>query len=266
VSSLAFTRPSPNLIRADLLKLRRRRGLTVLLAVLLVGCTAGAYGTAALLHLAHPATQQSGGGLTGLADGALLLSVLGGVAAAIVGATAATADHDAGVYRDLVVTGRSRLALYTARIPAGLLFLLVFLSCAYLVAAVASVAFNGGKPAPSASLLAATGAWLVLEVAFYYVLALALACLLGSRSYAITAVLAWRLVLSPLLAGVTALGVARDLIPGVALDRLAPHAIAATARQGPAIGVSLGASLAVVIAWTTLLLVAAGRRDSRRDA
>jgi hypothetical protein len=188
------------------------------------------------------------------------------VAAAIVGATAATADHDAGVYRDLVVTGRSRVALYAARVPAGLAFLLAFAACAYLVAAVASIAFNGAKPQPSIGLLAATGAWLVLEVGFYYVLALALACLLGSRSYAITAVLAWRLVLSPLLAGVSALGIAREFIPGVALDGLAPHAIASTARQGPATGISLAASLAVVIAWAGALLLAAGHRDSRRDA
>lgn len=266
MSAVISTRPAPGLIKADLLKLRRRRGLAVLVGVLLVGGMVVAYGAAELLHLAHPAKQQPAGGVTGLADGALLLSVLGGVAATIVGATAATADRDAGVYRDLVVTGRSRIALYAARLPAGLAFLLAFLVCAYLVAAAASVALTGEKPAPSAALLAETGAWLVLEVAFYYILALALACLLGSRSYAITVLLAWRLALSPQLAGVSALGVARKLIPGVALDRFAPQAIAGTARQGHPVAISGAFALAVIIIWIVVLLIAAGRRDGRRDA
>ena len=265
MSALAPILPSRQLIAADLLKLRRRRGLTILLALLVVLGTAILYGSAQLLHDAHPANNDPAGGITGLADGTFALTLLGGVAAAIVGATAAAGDLESGVYRDLVVTGRSRLALYTARIPAGLAFLLAFLASAYLVAAGASVVFADGRAAPSIPLLAASGGWLLVEVGFYYLLAVALACLLGSRT-TIAIVLAWRLVLTPLLAQVTALGAARELIPGVALERLAPHAIAGTVRQGPPIGTSLTTGLAVLLAWTALLLLAAARRDSGRDA
>jgi hypothetical protein len=46
--------------------------------------------------------------------------VLGFVVAATLGCTAGSDDLGAGMFRHLVVTGRSRLALYLARIPAGL--------------------------------------------------------------------------------------------------------------------------------------------------
>src|SRR5205085_5585102 len=105
-----------------------------------------------------------------------------------------------GVYRELVVTGRSRLALYASRVPAGLAFLLPFVGAAYGVAAVACVAFAGGRPVPTVHLLVTTGLWATLEVTFYYLLAVGIACLVGSRSYTIGILLAWRLALTPILA------------------------------------------------------------------
>jgi hypothetical protein len=57
----------------------------------------------------------------------------------IIGAVAGAGDLEADVYRDLVVTGRSRLALYASRIPGGLAFLLPFVVTAYALAAVAAV-------------------------------------------------------------------------------------------------------------------------------
>ena len=49
-----------------------------------------------------------------------VLYVFGFIVAATLGATAGSADLTDGMFRHLVVTGRSRLALYLARIPAGL--------------------------------------------------------------------------------------------------------------------------------------------------
>ena len=46
-----------------------------------------------------------------------VLAMAGSVAGVIVGATAGAADIEAGVFRDLVATGRSRLALFFARVP-----------------------------------------------------------------------------------------------------------------------------------------------------
>jgi hypothetical protein len=194
------------------------------------------------------------------------ISALGAAAAAIVASTAGVGDLDSGVYRDLAVTGRSRLSLYASRIPAGLMYLLPFVAAAYALEAAASVVFSGWHPAPSTDLLVVTGLWTLLTTTFYYLLALGISCLVGSRSYTIGIVLAWRLALTPLLASIAALGVVRELVPGVALDNLLPSALHNAARQGPRVGMSLAAIAVVLVIWTVAALVAGAARDTMRDA
>ena len=90
-------------------------------------------------------------------------------------------------------------------------------------------------------LLVQTGLWLLLDVAFWYVVALGLASILGSRSTTIGVLLAWRLALTPLLLAIGFLGVAREAVPGAALERVAPSAIAHFLRQGGSVPMSAGA-------------------------
>jgi hypothetical protein len=59
------------------------------------------------------------------------MAEFGFIAGAVLGATAATTDLSAGVFRHLVITGRSRLALYLARIPAGLSILVPLVAVAF---------------------------------------------------------------------------------------------------------------------------------------
>jgi hypothetical protein len=108
--------------------------------------------------------------------------------------------------------------------------------------------------------------WTVLEVAFYYLLAVGIACLVGSRSYTIGILLAWRLALTPLLASISALGVVRELVPGVALQALAPAALGDAVREGPYVGMSVAAIAAVLAVWSVVALTAGAWRDTRRDA
>jgi hypothetical protein len=195
----------------------------------------------------------------------LLLAV--GVAAAIAPATAAVGDLEALVYRDLVVTGRSRLALYLSRIPAGLLFLLPFVVGAYAIAAVMSVAFAGPNPAPSASLLALTGAWVLLQATFYYLIAFGLACLMGSRTYTIGILLAWQLIFTPIIVQASSIGVVRELMPGAALGHFAPAGLGKSAQKTiPSVPMSTAAVAAVLLAWAVVALAAGARRDTTRDA
>ena len=261
-----FALPAPRLVGADILKLRKRRGLVVTTSVLTVGAIALTYTIIELLHLANPAKHGPAGGIANLGHGAFLISMLGAVAAAIVGAMAGAGDNEAGVYRDLVVTGRSRTALFLSRIPAGLAFLLPFVAAAYALAAVVSVAFAGGLATPGVNVLIETGLWTLLQVAFYYLLALGLSNLVGSRSYTIGILLAWRLALTPLLASISVLGSLRELVPGVALQDLAPTALGDSVRQGPAIAMSTAAVASVLIGWALVALVSGGRRDTTRDA
>src|SRR5262249_34909208 len=159
--------------------------LVVIVSLLTVGATALTYGIIELLHVTSPATHGPAGGIVNLGHGAWVVAALGSAAAAIVGSSAGAGDLDARVYRDPGAAGRSRLALFASRIPGGLLFLLPFGAAGYSVAAVATVVFAGGRPAPGTSLLVTTGLWTLLEVTFYYLLALGIACITASRSYTI---------------------------------------------------------------------------------
>ena len=266
MSTLALGLPTRRLFSADLLKLRKRRGLLVVTGLLTIGTVLIANAVSETLHLVDPAKHGPAGGVTMLGHLGWTIAALGSVAATIVGAVAGSGDSDAGVYRELVVTGRSRVALFLSRIPAALAFVLPFVIAAYALEAVASVVFAGFHPAPSTYVLAVTGLWAMLAVTLYFLLAYGIACLTGSRSYAIGIVLAWRLAVTPLLASIAALGVVREALPGVALDSLIPTAIGDAARQGPAIGMSVLATAIVLIAWSVAALVVGGWRDTSRDA
>ena len=266
MTALAPSLPTPRLVRAELLKLRKRRGLLAVTACLAIGAAVVPVTVLAILHAANPAHHGPAGGVENLGHVLLVLSMLGGVAAILVGATAGAGDFAAGVFRELVVTGRSRRALFRARIPGGLAFVLAFVAVGYAVAAVASVVFAGSLPTPSTGLLASAGAWLMLSCAFWFALALGVASLVGSRSMTIGGMLAFRLAVSPIVLSIGALGVGRELVPGAALERLAPHAVREFTRQSGPIPMSVAAAELVLLAWAVAALALGAWRTVTRDA
>ncbi len=265
-AELRSAMPTWRLSSAEILKLRKRRGLLALTAVTTIGVTLVTYGVLVILHLVNADKYGPAGGVDHLATGIGVLAALGGVAATIVGATAGAGDLSAGVFRELVVTGRPRQALFNARIPGGLLFLLPFLVVAFLLTAVASVVFAGSLPAPSAGLLAESGGWVLLNVAFGYVLALGVASLLGSRATAIGVLLAWWLAVIPLLAAIGFLGEARDVLPSLAIDRFVPGALAGELLPNDQQSMSVGVAVAVLVVWTVVALAVGSWRTRTQDA
>jgi hypothetical protein len=265
MTALAPSIYAPSLVRSDLLKLRKRRSLSLVVGLLTIGAIVITYTIMELLHVSSSAKHGVAGGIMNLGHGAFLIAVLGTAAAAIVGSTAGAADLDAGVYRDLVVTGRSRLALFASRLIGGLAYLLPFVAVAYAAASVISVTLRGSLPAPSVHLMVVTGLWTLLGVTVYYVLAVAVAALTGSRSYTIGIVLAWTLALTPIISSISALGIVRELTPGAALGRIGPSALRETLSQGPVVHMSIAAAIAVLLGWTIVLLTAGSWRDTHRD-
>ena len=266
MTALAPSLPVPRLVRAEVLKLRKRRGLVAITACLTVGAALVVYGVLAILHWANPAHHGPAGGVTNLGHGLFVLAILGSVAATLVGATAGSGDLNAGVFRELVVTGRSRRALFRARIPGGLAFLLAFVGVAYALAAVASVVFAGSLAAPSTGLLVSAGAWLVLSCTFWFALALGVASLVGSRSMTIGGMLAFRLAVSPILLSIGPLGAAREAVPLAALERIAPHAVRGFTQQATRIPMSLSVAELVLFAWAAAALALGAWRTVSRDA
>ena len=113
--------PSGRMVAARFHELRKRRGLMLLLAGVTVGLPTVYLALRLILHAAAPNTYGTAGGYdvyVGLVAG--VLYVFGFIVAATLGATAGSVDFTEGMFRHHVITGRSRLALYFARIPAGL--------------------------------------------------------------------------------------------------------------------------------------------------
>jgi hypothetical protein len=113
-----------SLARAEYLELHHRRGLLAGSLALTVGPVLAALVVLTILHAGNPARHGPAGGVENLAAMLDVLTVLAGVTAILIGATAGAADVGSGVFRDLVATGRSRTALFAARIPGGLMMML----------------------------------------------------------------------------------------------------------------------------------------------
>jgi hypothetical protein len=254
------------LARADLLKLRRRRGTFWTVGLLIVGPMIVAYGILLILHAVNPDRHGPAGGIENLGHGMSVLVLVGSIGALIAGTRAGVDDLSAGVFRELVVTGRSRLALFGARILGGLAFVLSFGLVAYAIAAVVSMAASGDLPAPSLALVLESGLWVFAELAFYFVLGLGVASLFGSRGLTIGVLLAWRTIGSHILVSISALGAYRRAIPDVPFNRLAPGEIEEQVRDIPHIGIPSGLAVVVLLLWVALALGLGAWRTATRDA
>jgi hypothetical protein len=253
------------LASADLLKLRKRRGLFWTITVLIVAPQVVAYGILAILHAANPAHHGPAGGIANLGHGMSVLVLVGSIGAIIAGASAGADDLSSGVFRELVVTGRSRLALFGTRIPGGLAFVLSFAFVAYAISAVVSTTANGELPAPSLALVVESGFWVFAELAFYFVLGLGFASLTGSKAYTIGILLAWRTAVSHILVSISALGIYRDVFPDVPFDRLAPGAVEEYVRDVPRVSISLVAAILVLLLWLAIATALGAWRTATRD-
>ncbi len=112
--------PTWGLITTKNLEIRKRRGLLITVAVLIVAPTVLIYGLRLLFHAVDPHSYGLAGSPAIFSQLCNLMAEFGFIAAVALGAAAGTTDLTDGMFRHLVITGRSRLALYLARIPAGL--------------------------------------------------------------------------------------------------------------------------------------------------
>ncbi|MGO9876426.1 MAG: hypothetical protein ACLPVY_21840 [Acidimicrobiia bacterium] len=113
--------PTGGMIATRFMELRKRRGLMIALVGVTIGLPTLFLVIRLLLHAFDPHSYGPAGGYDIFNHlVVIVLYVFGFVVAATLGCTAGSVDLTEGMFRHLVVTGRSRLALYFARIPAGL--------------------------------------------------------------------------------------------------------------------------------------------------
>ena len=252
------------LVIAAWLKLYRRRPLFWWSLVLTVGVVSVVFGIIEILHLVNPAKHGVAGGLDGFRGGMLGLVSTGSVGGILVGAAAGTTDVTSGVFRDLVATGRSRWQLFAARAPGALLFYLPMVTLGFVVVTTSSLVFAGGLDTPAASLIVRGYLWVLLVAGFDVVLALGFASLINSRATTIGVLLGWQVIASPLLAQVTLLGGARQLLYNPALERLNPAPVLDAGP--PSVTHSVVVAGMVLVGWLAVVLFVGGWRTATRDA
>jgi hypothetical protein len=115
------------------LEIRKRRGLMITVAVLIVASAVLIDGLRLLFHAVDPHGYGPAGDPGLFSQLTNLMAEFGFIAAAALGAAAGTTDLSDGMFRHLVITGRSRLALYLARIPAGLAITVPLVALAFMM-------------------------------------------------------------------------------------------------------------------------------------
>ena len=252
--------PPVPLIGAKFLELRKRRTLMIVTVAFTVGLPVIFYAIRLLYHLGNPARYAPAGAPNAFATAGILMDEFGFIAAVMLGATAGTADLTDGMFRHLVITGRSRLALYLARIPAGLSILLSLAAAGFTVACLVT-AFLGSPQAADAVTLSpgamiGAGLWLELDLLIGFTVGLGLGSLMGQRTVPVILLTVLDIIITPALAG-HALPYflnGERLVVGVAMDQLKPAALAGGTRIGP--GGSAGLQIPPMPTWAMITVIA----------
>ncbi len=126
--------PTWGMITTRFMELRKRRGLMIALIAVYIGIPAVFLVVRLISHAVDPRSFGPAGGYTIFNTLVLaFMYVFGFIVAAVLGCTAGSVDLTDGMFRHLVITGRSRLALYLARIPAGLAIVIAMVAVGYTI-------------------------------------------------------------------------------------------------------------------------------------
>lgn len=255
------------MIGAEVLKLRKRRGLFWFCAFLSAGMVVVVNAVLLIYHAVDPVKYGPAGGIAQFTNFFTLFGITVTLSSVLVGATAGAQDIESGVFRSMVASGQSRIQMALVRIPGALLFLLPMLLLGYALEIVASFVFAGGTPTPDGATLLIGAGWLLSVNVLTLTVALGIAALLQSRATAIGVMIAWELAGSRVIERITAFGNGRALVSSVATDRFLPGATDTVKLGGfDTINVSLGAAVAVVIAWVVVAMVLNVWRTQTQDA
>jgi len=238
------------MVASEFLKLRKKRTLMAWALLLALGSVVIYFAWTGIQHASDP-TKGPAGGIDGFRHTLQIVGAyIGPLAAVLIGAEAGAGDSAGGVFRDLVVTGRSRLALFASRVPGALMLCLPVIAAAYGLVVAGTFLLAGGTPTPDAATVLQGLGWALLVDGVVCVVAVGLASLTNSRPATITTLIGIQLVASPLLLRATALGSVRKALLDNSVLNLAPIATKTTA-----VAESVFLMLVVMAAW---LVVAAG--------
>jgi hypothetical protein len=281
VSAVAPTAPAPaagareggshltiaaQMFGADFLKLRKKRGTLIWALVLALGPVLIFFTVTAIQHASNPQKYGPAGGVSNFHDGLRVIALLfGPLAALLIGVEAGTGDASAGVFRDLVVTGRSRVALFSSRVPAALAMCFSVMGAAYALLLLGTFVFAGGLPTPDGSLVLNGLGFMLLSTGMLCAVAVGFAALTTSKPGAIIALIAWQIVASPVLANISSLGSARRGLLSQAVSHYSPIHLP-EGGHGATVTMSGGVAFIVLVAWLVVFLGLGAWRTRTMDA
>jgi hypothetical protein len=248
------------LISAEVLKIVRRRGLMAWSLLLTVGAVLVAEVVLIVLHAVNAAKHGPAGGVTNMSHYLDVLFGLGTVAAIMIGATAGSQDVSNGVFRDLVVTGRKRSTLFNARVPGVLLVLLPMIALGFALAVGGSYLFAGDLAHPTGQVILRYAEYGLASTFINVVLAVSVTAFASAR-VAIGVLIAWNVIVAPLLLQIGSLGSVRKGLDVAAIEHFAPGQF--VTRQ---VTVSTATALLVLAGWTVVFTQAGRWWTTRRDA
>ncbi len=251
---------------ADFLKLRKKRGTLIWALVLAVGPVLIFFVVTAIQHASDPQKYGPAGGVSNFHDGLRVIALLfGPLAALLIGVEAGTGDASAGVFRDLVVTGRSRVALFASRVPAALAMCFSIMGVAYALLLLGTFVFAGGLPTPEGSLILDGLGFMLLSTGMLCAVSVGFAALTTSKPGAIIALIAWQIVASPVLANIESLGSARRGLLSQAVSHYSPIRLP-EGGHGATVTMSGGVACIVLVAWLVVFLGLGAWRTRTMDA
>jgi ABC-type transport system involved in multi-copper enzyme maturation permease subunit len=249
---------------ADFLKLRKKRGTLIWALVLAVAPVIVFLTVKAVQHSSNPIKYEAAGGTPGFSDGIRAIALFfTPLAAILIGVEAGAGDISAGVFRDLVVTGRSRGALFASRVPAALALCWSVVSVSFAFLLGGSFLFASNLATPDAALILNGLAFTLLASGVVCVVAVGLASLTSSKPASITALIGWQLVASPLVSQIGSLGSAREGLLSQAVAHFSPVHVG---DRGGSVALSQGTAVIVLAAWMAVFLALGAWRTRRMDA
>jgi ABC-type polysaccharide/polyol phosphate export permease len=210
----------------------------------------------AVRHGVNPHHVSPAGGVNTFEGATDFVGLIAVVIAAMIGVTAGAGDAELGTLRDLLATGRSRLALFASRAFAALVMTLAILTLSLVVVTVFSITLVGSAHVPSLSEIVQRNAAVLGFGAACTLVCAGLATFVRTRGPMMATVIATGVVISQLLLQVSFLGRLRELLPLASFRRMVGDSIF---NLRP----SLGAAIVVTLAWA-LAALAAGSWWARR--
>ena len=255
------------MVGADFLKLRKKRGTLIWALVLTLLPVLVYFIVRAAQHSSSPAEHGPAGGSAGYTDAVRILALFfGPLAAIMIGTDGGAGDLAAGVFRDLVVTGRSRVALFAARVPAALGLCWLVAGSGYLLVLLGTLIFAGSSPDPSGALFVNGLLFTLLSTGVICVVAVGFSSLTGSRPAALTVLIGWQLVASPVLANISSLGSSRRLVLSQAIVHFSPINLGDRGGRGVTITMGGATAVIVIVVWILLFLALGAWRTRTMDA